>query len=72
MKKLPNGCQARYAEIVKRAAELSEAFFNGNKNFVANELHSMGTYVALAVLAEMFITNPVLRQDLHKYFMEVA
>jgi len=69
---LPKGCRARYEEIIRRAKKLMPMFINGNKNDVFNKLKEMETPTALAVLSEMMMHGPDIREGLNRYLKEVA
>jgi len=69
---LPIGCAARYAEIERRAKKLMMTFVSGNKNDTAIALNGMEPKAALAVLSEMMMHGPDIRESLNRYLKEVA
>ena len=71
--KLPIGCAARWEEIHRRARRLLLDFINGNRNDTYKELKEMEPAAGLAVLSVMMTEcTKVVRNDLYRYFTEVA
>ena len=70
---LPIGRTERSNEITRRGEALYESFFNGNRNYVRDQLLEMEPGAALAVLAYMFrfaLDDEYV--DLYRYFVEAA
>jgi hypothetical protein len=71
--RLPIGCAARWEEIHRRGRRLLRDFINGNRNDTFVELVKMDNAAGLAVLSVMMKeANKEVREDLYRYFTEVA
>jgi len=70
--KLPIQCAARYHEIERRAQKLLTTFVNGNRKITVEALDEMEPRAALAVLSEMMMHGPEVRDDLNRFLKEVA
>ena len=69
---LPIGCAARYKEIHRIAASLSETFVNGNKKDLLQGLVKLGPTASLAVLSIMMMRDQELREGVARFLKEMA
>lgn len=69
---LPIQCRSRYEELIRRAKKLMPVFINGNRKDTLEAFEKMDTRAALAVLSEMMMHGPDLRDSLNCWLKEVA